>query len=108
MIGGRMVTGMGPARSTLGLAPLVVATVLLALVVAGSTAVAGWVPVAEPLGGLALAAAIAGCLLALAPVSGRLAVALIVLPAPFAALAAATPARQSSGGRPPATWWSEL
>src|SRR6266567_3962639 len=83
MIGGRMVTGMGPARSTLGLAPLVVATVLLALVVAGSTAVAGWVPVAEPLGGLALAA-------------------------PFAALAAATPARQSSGGRPPATWWSEL
>jgi transglutaminase-like putative cysteine protease len=93
------------------MAPGVVATVLLALVAAGSTARAGWVAGSDELGGLAMTAAVAGCLLAVAPIRARLLLALAVLPAPLAAYAAVPGSPLPAGvpGQPlPTVWWHEL
>jgi transglutaminase-like putative cysteine protease len=69
-----------------GTLPLAAGGLLLALVVAGSTARAGWVSGAVALPSLAVLGALAGAAVGLSRVRGSVALVLAVAPAPFAAL----------------------
>lgn len=92
-------------------APLATGAVFLAIIVAGSTAQASWVAGATVLPGLALAAALTGCLVALIGVRAEGALALTAVAAPIAAyysVATAQAGARPAGGAMIAAWWHAL
>ena len=100
-----------PPRPLLRVGPMAVGAVLLALVVAASTTQAEWVAGAAVLPGLALVAALGGCLLALIGVRAERALAVMALSAPLAAyysVVTGQPAAQPSGLDMIGSWWQAI
>ena len=111
------VMGVGGARAPSTprpfwrVAPAAAGAVLLAIIVAGSTARASWVAGSTALPGLALVAALAGCLVAVMGVRAQRAIAFTALAAPIAAyysVATAHASAQRTGGELIGAWLRAL